>query len=529
MVGPDYTRPAIDAPKAFIYEVKDAADTANTQWWKQFNDPVLDQLIAEALANNLNVKVAVANVEQAAGVLTQTRSSLFPQVGYNGTAGRGRVSESTATPQLSAGIPNPQSSYEALLSASWEIDLWGRIRRLSEAARGNLLATDEARRGVILSLVASVAGNYLTLRGLDEQLVISKSTLSAYGESVRLYKLQFQYGQVSQMQVSQVQSQYETAAVQIPLIESQIAQTENALSVLIGRNPGPIPRGKTVYDLVLPKVPAGVPSELLTRRPDLLQAEDSLIAANAQIGAARALYFPTISLTGAGGSSSSQLSNLFTGPARVWNYAGQLVGPIFSFGAVSGQVAQAEAAQKAAVYNYQYSIQNAFADVENSLVAEPETDRAAGGAGAPGERAQELRPARHAAVQRRLHVVHDGAARRAVAVPGRTAARVAARLGILVQREHLQGDGRRLGGRGRPHDRRHRAATRRSLHGHAAAVLGTAHPTSRAPPTASRRTASGTSAKSRSRLKIRAATRPRRACARGRAGSGRRAAGERRR
>ena len=369
MVGPDYTRPSVDAPKAFIYEVKDAADTANTQWWKQFNDPVLDQLIAEALAHNLNVKVAAANVESAAGVLTQTRSGLFPQVGYNGTAGRGRVSESTATPQLSAGIPNPQSSYEALLTASWELDLWGRIRRLSESARGNLLATDEARRGVILSLVASVAGNYLTLRGLDEQLAISKSTLNAYGESVRLYKLQFQYGQVSQMQVSQVQSQYETAAVQIPLIESQIAQTENALSVLIGRNPGPIPRGKSVYDLVLPKVPAGVPSDLLTRRPDLLQAEDTLIAANANIGAARALYFPTISLTGSGGASSNALNNLFTGPARVWSYAGSLVGPIFNFGAVSGQVAQAEGAQQSALYNYQYSIQNAFADVENSLVA----------------------------------------------------------------------------------------------------------------------------------------------------------------
>ena len=153
MVGPDYVKPPVDAPNAFIYEAKDAADTANTQWWHQFNDPVLDQLIAEALANNLNVKVAAANVEQAAGVLTQTRSSLFPQLGYNGSAGRGRVSESTATPQLSAGIPNPQSSYEALLSASWEIDLWGRIRRLSEGARANLLATDEARRGVILSLV----------------------------------------------------------------------------------------------------------------------------------------------------------------------------------------------------------------------------------------------------------------------------------------------------------------------------------------------------------------------------------------
>ncbi len=368
MVGPDYTRPAVDAPKQFIYETKDAADTANTQWWKQFNDPVLDGLIAEALANNYNVKVAAANVEQAAGVLTQTRSGLFPQVGYNGTGGRARLTESGATPAI-PGIPNPQTSYEALLSASWEIDLWGRIRRLSESARANLLATDEARRGVILSLVASVASNYLTLRGLDEQLAISKRTLGAYGESVKLYTLQFQYGQVSQMQVAQVQSQYETAAVQIPAIESQIAQTENSLSVLVGRNPGPIPRGKSIYELVLPKVPAGVPSDLLTRRPDLLQAEDQLIAANANIGAARALYFPTISLTGNFGGSSAQLNNLFTGPARVWTYAGSLVGPIFSFGAVSGQVASAEGGQQSALFNYQYSIQNAFADVESSLVA----------------------------------------------------------------------------------------------------------------------------------------------------------------
>jgi multidrug efflux system outer membrane protein len=369
VVGPDYTRPAIDAPKAFIYEPKDAADTANTQWWKQFNDPVLDSLITEALAHNLNVKVAVANVEQAAGVLTQTRSALFPQVGYDGSAGRARSTEAGGTPVLAGLIPNPQTSYQALLNASWEIDLWGRIRRQSESARANLLATDEARRGVILSLVASVAGNYLTLRGLDEQLVIANRTLAAYGESLRLFKLQFQYGQISQMNVSQVQSQYETAAAQIPQIESQIAQTENALSVLVGRNPGPIARGKSIYDLALPKVPAGVPSDLLTRRPDLLQAEDTLIAANAQIGAARALYFPTISLTGAGGTSSAALSDLFSGPARVWSYAGSLVGPIFTFGAVSGQVASAEGAQQSALYNYQFSIQNAFADVENSLVA----------------------------------------------------------------------------------------------------------------------------------------------------------------
>jgi multidrug efflux system outer membrane protein len=368
MMGPDYVRPKVDAPSAFRFEPNDVTETADIQWWKQFGDPVLDQLIDAALANNLSVKVAAANVEQALAVITQTRSSLFPQVGYSATGERERI-PNTGVVATIPNYPNPQSAYQALLTASWEIDLWGRIRRLSEAAQANMLATDEARRGVILTLVASVATSYIALRGLDEQLVIANRTLGTYSESVRLYQLQFKYGQTSQMTVSQAQSQYETAAAQIPQIQTQIAQTENALSVLLGRNPAPIPRGKSIYDLALPAVPAGVPSSLLTRRPDLLQAEQSLIAANAQIGAARALYFPTISLTGALGSSSTDLSDLFKGPTRVWNYAGQVIGPIFTFGAVSGQVAQAEAAQQAALYNYQFSIQNAFADVDNALVA----------------------------------------------------------------------------------------------------------------------------------------------------------------
>jgi multidrug efflux system outer membrane protein len=367
-MGPDYARPTVDAPATFRFEPAAVAETANTAWWKQFGDPVLDQLIDTALANNLNVKVAAANVLQALAVITQTRSALFPQVGYSASAERSRTPE-TALTQAIPGYPNPQTAYQALLTASWEIDLWGRIRRQSEAALANMLATDEARRGVILSLVSSVATNYIALRGLDEQLAIARSTLATYGESVRLYQLQFKYGQTSQMTVSQAQSQYETAAAQIPQIESQIAQTENALSILLGRNPGPIPRGKSIYDLALPTVPAGVPSQLLERRPDIMQAEQSLIAANAQIGAAKALYFPTISLTGAFGSSSTDLSDLFKGPTRVWNYAGQIIGPIFTFGAVSGQVAQSEAAQQAALLNYQLSIQNAFADVDNALVA----------------------------------------------------------------------------------------------------------------------------------------------------------------
>jgi outer membrane protein, multidrug efflux system len=367
-LGPDYKRPAVEAPQAFQYASKDAVDSADTLWWKQFNDPVLDQLIDEALAHNTNIQIAAANVEQAAAVLTQTRSQLFPTVGYSASGQRQRSVEPAFAAQL-PNYPNPSNAYQALLSASWEIDLWGRIRRQSESAYANVLATDEARRGVVLSLVASVANSYLQLRGLDAQLAVAQQTLQTYKESVDLFTLQFQYGQVSQMNVAQAESQYESAAAQIPLIESQIAQAQTSLAVLIGRDPGPIVRGKSVYDLALPQVPAGVPSALLERRPDLLQAEQQLIAANAQIGAAKALYFPSISLTGGLGSASTDLSKLFSGPSRVWSYAGSVLGPIFTFGAVSGQVAQVEAAQQAALLNYQLSIRNAFADVDNALVA----------------------------------------------------------------------------------------------------------------------------------------------------------------
>jgi multidrug efflux system outer membrane protein len=367
-LGPDYRRPDANAPAAFLYEPQDAAQTADTAWWKSFGDPVLDALIEEALANNRNVKVAAANVEAAAAVFTQTRSAMFPQLGYTGSGARTQIGVGNGVLPGNV-IPDAYTAYQAALSASWELDLWGRIRRQSEAARANVLATDESRRGVILSLVATVAGYYLQLTGLDAQLDVARKTQGVYAESVKLFELQFQYGQVSQMNVAQATSQYENASAQIPALESQIAQTENALSILVGRSPGAIARGKSLDSLALPSVPAGVPSSLLERRPDLLQSEQQLVAANAQIGAAKALYFPQISLTGAFGSASGELSSLFTGPARVWSYAGQFVGPIFTAGAVSGQVAQAEATQRAALLNYQQSIQNAFSDVDNALVA----------------------------------------------------------------------------------------------------------------------------------------------------------------
>ncbi len=366
-IGPDYQRPEVATPAAYRYEPP-AAPAADTEWWKRFGDPVLDGYVAEALAHNRNLMVAVANVEQAAGVLTTTRSPLFPQLSYQGDAARQRVNRLAGT-QFSDAGGNIQTTYQLLAGATWEIDLWGRIRRLSESARATLLATDEARRGVVLSLVASVATTYLQLLGLDEQLVVAQRTLASYGESVRLFELQNKYGQVSKMTVEQARSQYETAAAQIPAIKTQIAQTENALAVLLGRNPGPVARGKKLDALALPAVPAGLPSQLLERRPDLLQSEQTLVAANAQIGAAKAQYFPTISLTGAYGGVSQSLSDLFKGSSRIWSYGGSIVGPIFTGGAIAGQVAQAEAARKSALAAYEGAIQSAFADVENALAA----------------------------------------------------------------------------------------------------------------------------------------------------------------
>lgn len=374
-VGPNYQRPEVDSPESFDFEFPDAQDTLNMAWWNQFEDPILESLILEALANNKDVKIAAGNIESAVGILMQIWAPLFPQIGYGGQYMRTHNSRNltsvqipTLPPPFNFDIPATQTTWQALLNLSWQVDIWGRTRRLIESAQANVYANYEARQNVILSLVASVANSYIQLRGLDEQLVISIRTAKSYYESVHYFKLQFKYGQGSQIGVVQAETQYQIAASKIPQIKSQIVQTENAINVLLGRNPQPIARGKTIYDLNLPAVPSDIPSELLHQRPDIVQAEQNLILANAQIGAAEALYFPSITLTGFYGGASQQLHNLFTGPANTWNFTGAITGPIFTWGAIYGQVIEAKGETEAALQNYEKSIINAFADVQDALV-----------------------------------------------------------------------------------------------------------------------------------------------------------------
>lgn len=371
MVGPDYHSPCIDFPEKFRYELPNSTGDLGVKWWMEFQDPVLNDLVEEALANNKNVKIAAANIDYAVGILIQVRAPLLPQIGYEGSYTRFRSSQTLASTALPfpISIPNPQTTWQAVLTGSWEIDIWGRIRRQVESARANMFASYQARQQVILSLVASVATSYIQLRNLDEQLVISKNTMNSYHDSVVYFETQFKYGQTSQMTVAQAQTQYEIAASKVPQLQTQIVQTENAISILLGSNPKSIPRGKPIYDLKLPEIPPGLPSDLLTQRPDIMEAEEKLIAANAQIGAAEALYFPSITLTGFYGGASQELKNLFSGPSNTWSFVGTVTGPIFTAGAIYGQVFQAKALQQAALITYKETIQNAFADVEDALIA----------------------------------------------------------------------------------------------------------------------------------------------------------------
>lgn len=363
-VGPDYERPPVEVPGQWRLPQPSVNELANGAWWQQFADPALDALIQAALDENRDLRIAASRVEEYRGRYGATRAEQFPQVSASGSGGRARLAESQRLP----GQPATGTTWQVDLGVSFELDLWGRLRRATESARADLLAQEEARRTVVLALVANVASGYVALRGLDQQLATTRATVSSRAESTRLARRRFEVGLTSELDARQAESEYESARALIPQYEAAIAQQENNLSLLIGRNPGPILRGRTLAQLRLPQAPAGLPSDLLARRPDIRQAEQQLIAANAQIGVARAAYFPSISLTAAIGSVSPQLSGLFEGPSRTWSYGGGLLAPIFTAGAIAGQVQAAEALQQQALENYRKSIQTAFAEVETGLV-----------------------------------------------------------------------------------------------------------------------------------------------------------------
>ncbi len=368
-VGPDYQRPDIQTPGQWRFEDDQARTLINARWWEQLEDPVLNSLIEAALKENKDVLIAAARIEEYSGRYVVARGDLFPEAKGSGQAIRQQNTQAGSPPLASNAYP----LYSTALNASWEIDFWGKLRRQTEAARADLLSREDAHRAVLLSLTASVAGAYIDLRDYDRQLVIATETLKTRKDSLEIYKLRFDAGVISELELSQVLSEYENTRATIPQIEKNIGQQENALNLLLGRNPGPVARGLTIDQFKLPVVPAGLPSELLNRRPDILQAEKDLIAANAKIGVARAAYFPSISLTGMFGTASSDLSNLFTAPAQVWNFGASVTLPIFTAGRTWGQVKASEAVQKQAVLNYEKTIQTALREVEDSLVDQNRT------------------------------------------------------------------------------------------------------------------------------------------------------------
>ena len=391
-VGPNYKRPKVDVP--VTYRGAPSQETAQPQqttsqqvsqpaepslgdqkWWEVFQDPTLQQLIRTAIQNNYDVRIAAARILEAQAQLGITRADQLPTVGAGATALNQRAPKSNfpvCTNGNCAWATSP--AYEtdvnqASASFAWDLDFWGKYRRATEAARANLLATEWARRAVISTLVSNVAASYFDLRALDLQLEISRRTLASRQESLQLTRTLAEGGAGTMLDVRQAEQLVAVAAEEIPDFERRIQQQENFISTLLGDNPGPIARGmKLTEQPHLPEVPAGIPSRLLERRPDIRAAEAQLMAANAQIGVARAAYFPQVSLTGQSGFLSSAVSSLFTGPAGFWSFGGSLAQPIFAGGRIKSGVRLSEARKKEMVLTYQQTIQQAFRGVSDSLV-----------------------------------------------------------------------------------------------------------------------------------------------------------------
>jgi multidrug efflux system outer membrane protein len=362
-VGPDYKHPEIVTPTHWRNtETNTLLNATNSQWWHQLGDPVLDNLIKQSIQGNYDLKIAIANVEQYMGLYGSTRSNLFPQISGSFNYQHPQL---TTSPQF-----KPNSDYLNLGGGmNWQIDIWGALRRANEAAMADLLSQEATRQAVMLTLVSQVAQNYIKLRQLDRQLEITIETVASLKEGLQLNTIRFKEGYTSNLEVQQTDSEYQRRSAQIPQYEQSIALTENALNVLLGKNPGPITRGLAIDKLKLPSIPEGLPSDLLIRRPDIAQAEQQLISANAQIGVARAQYFPNISLTGNVGQISSQAASLFAPGANFWTIGSAIATPIFTAGKIAGQVQAAEAFQQAALANYKLTIITGFSEFENALVS----------------------------------------------------------------------------------------------------------------------------------------------------------------
>jgi multidrug efflux system outer membrane protein len=370
-VGPKYQRPKIDAPAAFrgAEGAAQQASFADLPWWDVFKDEQLQALIKTALANNYDLAIAVTRIEQSRQMAAQARAQYFPTLGYGAriSTGKNEFSQIDPTSPQSEAI---KGTFIGVASAAWEADIWGRIRRLNEAAKAQYLATEEARRGVMLSLVSEVAQNYFQLLDLDLQLEIARQNTDSFGQTLHLFTQRLEGGVASKLDTSRAAAAQATAAASIPEIERQIAFTENQISVLLGENPHGISHTAKLLDqIVPPEIPAGLPSALLERRPDLLEAEQQVRAANAQIGVATAAFFPQIGLTAVFGKASSPLSAISSGNTNLWSVAGTVAGPIFQGGALKAQKRQAVAFWQQTRLQYQLTALNAFQDVSNALVS----------------------------------------------------------------------------------------------------------------------------------------------------------------
>lgn len=364
--GPDYARPDTPTPEQYRFAVEGQDGAAELAWWSAFDDPVLDALIGQAVARNYDVRIAASRVEEFAARIGIVRAEMIPQMSYG--LGASEQQNSREIGAGKAGGDRVSSAFNASLNLTWELDLWGRVRRATEAARADLLTAEQNRRGVLLSLVASVATSYIELRGLDEQLRIAEQRLASRKQTLAMFEMQLEKGTLSEMEVAQARSEYERTAAAIPAIKRDISELENALSVLLGRPPGRIKRGLSLDELRQPPIPAGLPSQLLTRRPDLLAAEQELIAANARIGAAIAEFFPRIALTGSLGVASDDLSTLAGSSAGVYTLAASVTGPIFAAGRIQGQVDASRAAEQQALDRYLLKLLTALRESEDALV-----------------------------------------------------------------------------------------------------------------------------------------------------------------